>query len=34
LIDLRCSGNPGLASNPITQATLEAMRDRGGTVKS
>jgi hypothetical protein len=34
LIDLRCSGNPGLASNPITQAALQAMRGRGGNVKS
>jgi hypothetical protein len=34
LIELRCSGNPGLASNPSTQATLEAMRARGGQVSS
>jgi hypothetical protein len=32
LIELRCIGNYGLAGNPITQATLEAMRARGGSV--
>jgi Leucine-rich repeat (LRR) protein len=32
LIELRCIGNYGLAGNPITQATLEAMRARGGRV--
>jgi Leucine-rich repeat (LRR) protein len=34
LTELRCNGNPGLASDPITQATLEAMRARGGSVSS
>jgi hypothetical protein len=34
LIELRCNGNPGLASDPATQAALKAMRDRGGQVSS
>ena len=31
---LDCHKNPGLASDPATQAAMQAMRDRGGYVKS
>ena len=32
LIELWCGQNPSLASDPATQAALQAMRDRGGAV--
>jgi hypothetical protein len=32
LIELWCGENPSLASDPATQAALQAMRDRGGAV--
>ena len=34
LTKLYCDENPSLANDPATQAALQAMRDRGGNVKS
>jgi hypothetical protein len=34
LTRLLCYENPSLANDPATQAALQAVRDRGGTVKS